>query len=192
MISQPVLATVFGNVSTRIPVACRCGEQLLFSTNLHDLFCSNPECWVAMGKRLHNLLLNINIDSLSLKECEMLCRELNFTSEIDIVDADSEQFSKELSSVQDNFADISLSATELAALLGIPELSQDVCETLFGEFDRLDEAVEEMLQEGVTWLTSRLAITEDKALPFAVHLFDEIAKRRNLAGTLQEVFGLGF
>lgn len=150
-----------------LPTDCfECGSPMEMSEVLTGLHCSNPRCRSKVAQRLYALCQNIGVKDLGKKRAETFINNFGITNpllifayEPDVDGAMGEGISLEMSNkIMKQFENKKrFTLSEYVRVANLPFL-QTSCVSVFGEYDDLSKAYEDIEQGGVEFIRDKLDI----------------------------------
>lgn len=150
-----------------LPTDCfECGSPMEMSEVLTGLHCSNPRCRSKVAQRLYALCQNIGVKDLGKKRAETFVYNFGITNpllifayEPDVDGAMGEGISLEMSNkIMKQFEGKKrFTLSEYVRVANLPFL-QTSCVSVFGEYDDLAKAYEDIEQGGVEFIRDKLDI----------------------------------
>ena len=169
-----------------LPTKCRCGSQILLTESLTEIVCSNPTCVYNIASRLAKMTSQLGLKSWDEKDCNEICSQFKFSSPFQIflikqlhdnnINVNIIDFSQKIKDIEE-IKNKEIELWKIVKLANIRYIST-VAEKLFGNYDSMDKALEDLEKGQVTFISEKLGIKNDEPSVISILIYDKIIEHK--------------
>lgn len=174
---------------------CQCGEELVFTDNLVNVFCPNRKCFYKIGARLEEMAKMLGVDGFGNSTCVDICRQLLLESPIEVFELTDEEIRglDGVSAAEKKFSAIKgaldkvYKLHEVARLLKLKGLDTSATK-LFRGFNTMAEFYEKFDAGKVKFVSEKLGIGKGTESILAIDIYKTLDESRDELYKAEKIF----
>lgn len=174
---------------------CLCGEKLVFTDNLVNLFCPNRLCFFKLAARIEEMAKMLSVDGFGYSTCVEICKQIPVESPCELFEFTEDEINSlnNISAVNKKFSALKevlnkeYKLHEVVRMLRMKGLDTSA-NKLFKRFNSMDDFFKEFDAGGVKFVSDTLGIGKGTESIMAIDIYKTIKDSREELYKAERIF----